>query len=391
MSGSSQWGWAIRVTTVEENRDLRTIIFNRIHEKGKIPFSEFMDLCLYHPIHGYYNTREEKTGKRGDYYTSPTVHSVFGRLLARQLREMAELLGKGPFWVIEAGAGKGTLAKNILDVVAQEYPSLFERLRYGIVESSPSFIEEQKIGLAPHGEKVAWLDLHAVEAATLQGCFLANEFADAFPVHRVVFENGKLQEIYVTEEAGNFREILGEPSAEEIPQYLDDLEVRLDEGQRAEVSLAVLKWFDRVGRAMRRGFLLIIDYGYVAQELYDSRRRSGTLTCYFRHTCSNDPYRHVGLQDMTSHVNFSGLIKKGESMGFVFTGFVPQYQFLLSLGFLDEVGRLREKGLSAEDSLMEGLTMKRLILPNGGMGDTFKVLIQHKGISEVHLRGLRPL
>ncbi len=381
----------MRTPSLQENLALKEIIFDRIRQKGRIPFSDFMELCLYHPIHGYYQTRGEKIGKKGDYYTSPSVHPVFGRLLARQLREMGGLLGEGLFWIVEAGAGGGMLARDILDAVAEESPSFLERLRYGLVERSSRAIEEQKMRLAPYGGSVHWLDLDGIEEASLQGCFLANELIDAFPVHRVSVRKGRLCEIYVTEEDGVFREALGDPSTEEIPRYLEEMGVRLEEGQQAEVNLEANRWYDQMGRVLARGFLMTIDYGYLAQDLYVSARSSGTLLCYCRHRCTDDPYAHVGLQDMTTHVNFTGLIRKGETLGFHVVGFVPQYQFLLSLGFLDEIAGHREEDRSPHESLREGLTMKRLILPDGGMGDTFKVLIQGRGIGDVRLTGLRPL
>lgn len=381
----------MRDASPEENLALKQIICHRIREKSKIPFSEFMNLCLYHPIHGYYNTEGGKIGKKGDYYTSPSVHPVFGRLIGRQLKEMDDLLGGGEFWVVEVGAGKGTLARDILDGLAEDHPPFFERLRYGIVETSSPFLEEQKTRLASHKGKVAWFDLQEVRKACFQGCLLANELIDAFPVHRVIVKNGEVREIYVTEKDGVFHEVLGKPSSDEIPRYLDDMRVPLEEGQQTEVNLEALAWYDQVEMVLSRGFVLIIDYGYLAQDLYCSDRRSGTLLCYYRHTASADPFVHVGLQDITAHVSFTSLVKKGESLGFHLTGLVPQYQFLLSLGFLDEIERIGQKRSSQGESMMEGLTMKRLILPNGGMGDTFKVLIQHKGLENVKLSGLRPL
>jgi len=227
----------VRSASPEENLDLKDIIVDRIHQQGRIPFSEFMELCLYHPVHGYYQTGGERIGKKGDYYTSPSVHPVFGRLLARQLNEMDDLLGEETFWVVEAGAGGGILAGDILECLAGEFPASFERVRYGIVEKSASFIEAQKIRLSPYMGKVDWLDLQRVQDTGLQGCFVANELIDAFPAHRVSVKDGKLREIYVTEAGGEFREVFGEPSTEEILRYLDDMEVRLDEDQQAEVNL----------------------------------------------------------------------------------------------------------------------------------------------------------
>jgi SAM-dependent MidA family methyltransferase len=304
---------------------------------------------------------------------------------------MDGLLGGGTFWIVEGGAGRGSLARDILDHLAEASPAFLERLRYGIVEKSVSFVEEQKERLSPHLGRVYWLDLEQVEEGSLQGCFLCNEFFDAFPVHRIALKDGTLREAYVAEADGRFREIWGDVSSEEVLRYVDEMGIRLEEGQEAEVNLRALNWYDQVDRVLSRGFLLIIDYGYSAQDLYVPERGSGTLLCYYRHTCSDDPYAHVGLQDMTAHVNFTGLIRKGEALGFHLTGFVPQYQFLLSLGFLDEVAKERQGQVNSTDSLMECLTMKRLILPDGGMGDTFKVLIQHRGIDPARLTGLEPL
>ena len=381
----------MKPTSPEENLDLKAIIFDRIRHQGSIPFSEFMELCLYHPVHGYYQTTREKIGKEGDYYTSPSVHPVFGRLLARQLKEMGDLVGGDPFWVVEAGAGRGTLAKDILDCLVEESPEFFGRVRYGIIERSPSFIEEQTMRLAPHEGKVDWLDLEEVPDESLQGCFVSNEFFDALPSHRVVVRNGTLREIYVTVENGVLCEVFEESSTLAVRQYLDNMEVRLVEGQQAEVNLEAIRWLDQVARVLCRGFLLTIDYGYLAEDLYAVDRRWGTLLCYYRHTCSEDPYAHIGLQDMTTHVNFTGLIKRGDSLGFHLAGLVPQYQFLLSLGFLEEIERLNVRDLPPQCALTERLAMKHLILPDGGMGDTFKVLIQHRGVGDIRLRGLRAL
>jgi len=376
---------------LDENPALRRIISDRIRQRVKIPFAEFMELCLYHPIHGYYQTEGEKIGKGGDYYTSPSVHPVFGRLLAKQLGEMADLLGGDTFWVLEAGAGRGVLARDILDACARRFPALFERLRYGILERSSRFVDEQRRRLTSYRDKVDWFDLKALREGNLQGCILANEFFDALPVHRIIVKDGEAREVYVTERGGFFCETLSDLSSQHIRRYLTDMAVELKEGQEAEVGLEAIRWYGEAAPALARGFFVSIDYGFLAHDLYASYRRSGTFLCYYRHTYSDNPYEHVGFQDMTAHVNFSALIDQGESVGFHQTGFVPQYQFLLSLGFLDEIEREQKKNHTQDGSLLERLTMKHLILPDGGMGDTFKVLIQHKGIEQVRLTGLQPL
>jgi len=237
-----------------------------------------------------------------------------------------------------------------------------------------------------------WISPEAFEKGKvqIQGCFLSNELVDAFPVHRVVLDRGSLKEIYVTQQNGQFEEQWGEPSDPRIHDYIRSMQVSLEEGQKAEVNLRALEWMEKVGRCLKKGFVLTIDYGYLAKELYAPHRREGTLLCYYQHRISEDPYERIGEQDITSHVNFTSLIQKGEEVGLQFTGFVPQYQFLIGLGILEEM-----ESLAGELSEMEGLrlrlSLKHLIEPETGMGEVFKVLIQHKEIDKPLLDGLRDL
>jgi SAM-dependent MidA family methyltransferase len=166
--------------------------------------------------------------------------------------------------------------------------------------------------------------------------------------------------------------------------------VTLLEGQKAEVNLKALDWMEKIESCLKKGFVLTIDYGYPAEELYAPYRREGTLLCYHRHQTSEKFLERLGEQDITSHVNFTGLIRKGEEVGLHFTGLVPQYQFLIGLGLLQEMESLGGK-LSEVDGLNLRLTLKHLIEPEAGMGEVFKALIQHKGIENPRLDGLRGL
>jgi SAM-dependent MidA family methyltransferase len=236
------------------------------------------------------------------------------------------------------------------------------------------------------------MDPQAFEAGKnlMEGCFLSNELVDAFPVHQVTLDHGNLKEIYVTQDHGQLTEQWGEPSEPRIPSYFQSIGIKLQEGQRAEVNLKALDWVEKVARCLKKGFVLTIDYGYLAKELYGSHRRKGTLLCYYQHQTSENPYERLGEQDITSHVNFTGLIQKGEEVGLHLTGLVPQYQFLLALGFLQEIESLGGE-MSEMDALQLRLTLKHLIEPEMGMGEVFKVLIQHKGIDRPQLDGLRDL
>jgi SAM-dependent MidA family methyltransferase len=224
----------------------------------------------------------------------------------------------------------------------------------------------------------------------MEGCFLSNELVDAFPVHQVIFDHGNLKEIYVTQNQGQLNEQWGEPSDPRIASYFQSMGITLQEGQRAEVNLKALDWMEKVARRLKKGFVLTIDYGYLAKELCGPHRREGTLLCYTQHQTSENPYERLGEQDITSHVNFTSLIQKGEEAGLQFTGFVPQYQFLIALGLLQEMESLGRE-MSEMDALQFRLSLKHLIEPEMGMGEVFKVLIQHKGIDQPQLDGLREL
>jgi SAM-dependent MidA family methyltransferase len=363
---------------------------------GRITFREFMDLSLYHPQYGYYCSNEEKIGKEGDYYTNPCVHPIFGRMIARQIHQMWVLMGRRPhFRVVEFGSGKGLLCYDILTYLREEEPDFYESLSYEMVETSLFFRREGEALLWGNRfkEKVQWVNPSELEFGNsrVQGCILSNELIDSFPVHVVTLKDGHLREVYVAAEDGEFREELGAPSSDELEGYFQKLGIALDEGQRAEVNLSALQWMEMVGRILTEGFVITVDYGYEAAILYSPLRRNGTLLCYYRHTWNDNPYERIGLQDITSHVDFTSLMNKGEAMGLRRTGLTTQSWFLINLGFLEEAQRVLGEDQSSLDGIRNRLAMKTLILPDVGMGDVFKVLIQHKGIDEPQLDGLRDL
>jgi len=373
---------------------LRRFVLSQIEEKGPIPFSQFMEWCLYHPKYGYYQSEGTKIGKEGDYYTSPCVHPLFGQLIAKQLLQMAEILGGEAFDVVEMGGGRGFLCEDILNWAKRNAPAFYHRLSYYLLETAAHFIKEQKERLDEYEKegKVFWMDPEEFEEGKIQieGCLLSNELLDAFPVDQVMFDHRELKEIYITQRDGQFQERWEKTSDPRISDYFSSMDIALQEGQRAEVNLKALDWMEKVGRCLKKGFVLTIDYGYLANELYAPHRYKGTLLCYYQHRTSGNPYERLGEQDMTSHVNFTPLIKKGEELGLRFTGLVPQYQFLIGLGILQEMESLGRK-MSEIDALQLRLSLKHLIEPETGMGEVFKVLIQHKGVDKPPLEGLRDL
>jgi SAM-dependent MidA family methyltransferase len=180
---------------------------------------------------------------------------------------------------------------------------------------------------------------------------------------------------------GRFEECLKPLSIPALDQFLQRLNPTWSDGYRAEVNLLAMDWMGQVARRMDRGFVLTIDYGHTAQDLYGPERKDGTFLCYFQQQTNNDPFTRVGEQDMTTHVDFSSLASVGEMHGLQVTGFTNQMSFLMGLGVEDMIEKLQPESPSFHAAL-------HLLKPDG-MGSTFKVLIQHKGISPPELDGLK--
>lgn len=371
------------------NPELEEIVRRRIREGNGISFADYMTLCLYHPQHGYYMAPRERIGRQGDFFTSSSVHPLFGRLISRQLRQMWEILGSGTFTVAEQGAGEGHLALDILDAVAEEAPEFYAKLSYRLVEISGDNRERQRRLLEKHGDRVQWCAME--ELSGFEGCFLSNELVDAFPVHLVEVREGALQEVFVVEKDGGFAEELRPPSTADLEAHFRTVGIFPVEGNRAEVNLAAVSWMKEVSRTLGRGFVLTIDYGYPAADLYAPFRKDGTLMCYHRHTTSEDPYLRVGFQDMTAHVDFTALELAGISAGVEKLWFGEQYRFLLALGFAEALMEMELRETDENRARDLRLTLKNLILPEGGMGETFKVLIQGKGVGKPTLLCARRL
>jgi len=367
---------------------LNNILTARIAEQGRITFADFMAACLYEPGLGYYTSPGRKVGAEGDFYTSITVHAAFGRVIAREIAQMWRSMGSpAAFTLVECGAGNGRLACDIMDYLAEREQEMFQNLRLVLVEREPSLESAQREMLAAHTDRLAWLspDEFASGSFNFSGCLYSNELVDALPVHRVVMTPEGLKEIYVTCRDGGFAEEAGEPSTPELEAYLERVAVELLPGQQAEINLNAPKWLAAAANALTEGFVLTIDYGHPAAELYTPRRKLGTLLCYYRHQVEENPYIRLGQQDITAHVDFTTLMKCGEELGLQNVWFGEQYRFLLATGLVEEIEEIEHSDRSEEEKLRLRLTLKKLIMPEGGMGDTFRVLIQSRGVAAPRL------
>lgn len=379
----------------DRSSGLAEIISNRIKDEGPLTFEQFMEMALYYPGLGYYTSNREKIGSCGDYYTGPEVHPIFARTVAGQFAEMWDRLGKPSRWQLaEYGAGKGFMTRDALLHLREKYPACFATVLYYIIEASPSFALQQQEILREAGliDKTCWIDslsgAHsgAQSGGGICGVVFSNELVDALPFHRVLATGQGLQEIYVDWRDGMFVDFTGPLSTPELAQYFKEEGVLLAEGQRAEVNLNARRWLVEVSENMERGFVVTVDYGTTSRDLYSASRFHGTTRCFKRHRLVENPYEAVGEQDITASVNFSSLIRWGESCGLNSAGLVSQSDFLVNAGILELAGGKDDYTYNEEKhSLAEAV--KKLVLP-GGMGRVFKVLVQYKGfVSAPSLKG----
>ncbi|MEA3273920.1 MAG: SAM-dependent methyltransferase [Pseudomonadota bacterium] len=343
---------------------------------GLLPFDRYMELALYAPGLGYYVSGTRKFGPQGDFVTAPELSPLFGRCIANQCREVLEALGGAD--LLEFGAGSGVLAAEVLATL--EGVGVLPN-RYLILELSPELRERQRSLLAERVprllERVSWLD---GLPGGFRGVVLANEVLDAMPVHRFrVDDSGSAAEIFVRSVDGRWEELAAEPQSPGLEAAVRELQsdgLAVDAGYASEINLRLCPWLAALAEATERGLVLLIDYGYPRREYYQADRSGGTLMCHYRHRAGTDPYRHVGLRDITAHVDFSALAAGGRAAGFESVGYTTQAHFLIGCG-LDR--------LLAETALDDGsmdllLGAKQLVLP-AAMGERFQVLGLAKGLT----------
>ncbi|MCX5721678.1 MAG: SAM-dependent methyltransferase [Nitrospirae bacterium] len=371
--------------------ELIAAISSEITQNGPIPFVRFMELALYHPQYGYYmrqsdGAQAERIGWSGDFYTSSDVHPILGRAIAAQARQMDELLGHPlPFTIIEMGAGKGLLARDCLAAIHARQDDFASRVRYVLIERSPAMQALQRQNLAPWLSQpglVTWVEgLDALGPQSVTGLFFSNELVDAFPVHRIQIAGGQAQELFVDYRNGRFEECLKPLSTPALAHYLQRLNQTWPEGYKTELNLLALEWMEQVAQRIDRGFVLTIDYGHTAQDLYGPERKNGTFLCYYQQLTGDVPYERIGQQDMTAHVDFTSLATAGAAAGLNVTGFTNQMSFLMGLGVEEMIGQLDPESPEFGAAI-------HLLKPDG-MGRTFKILVQHRGVERPDLDGLK--
>ena len=352
--------------------ELRRKIEETIRGRGQpIPFSMYMEMCLYDPEFGYYRRNASQFGKAGDFYTSSDVNAVFGRLLARQFDEMWRVMGSPePFLVLEQGGGRGNFACDVLDWSEKKFPDFFRAVHFYTSEDSPALAKHVERTLKRHLESGKASFLAREDRLSKMNILFANELFDALPV-RIVSQHGSL---HIDARHGKFVEVWLPASDEEL-EFLDRYSVHPEEGERIEVPLPL-----PVGLTFSpdQGFVVIIDYGYTREEQLAGRHR-GTLKAIRKHSLSRNPYEAPGEQDLTADVNFTALAGIARQRGFHVHRLTTQSQFLMGIGEANQFADAFEDCRLPQERVKVALQLKHLVTP-AGMGESFQVLIASKGV-----------
>ena len=361
-------------TAVAHSTRLVQAIIARIEQRGGlIGFDEYMQMALYEPGLGYYSAAAPKFGAQGDFVTAPEISPMFGFCLAQQTNALVTQGCNAR--ILEFGAGSGKLCAQILN----SSPTLEH---YHILDLSAELKQRQQQYLraqlsAELFHKIDWLSSLPTD---FDGIVLANEVLDAMPVH-ILQKQGDWMELgvgYDGQSLGWKSFAPGKPALEAIRS----IEARLGElpdNYCSELNLNYTAWFNALAQSCKRAVVLIIDYGYEQAHYYHPARSRGSLTCHYRHRVHNDPLVYPGLQDITAFVDFDACADAAENAGFELTGLVPQGQFLLANGLLEEAQR-QSLDSDTAGQLAVSQQVQTLSLPQE-MGEKFKVLAMQKNLA----------
>ena len=337
-----------------------------------------MRLALYAPGLGYYSAGSAKLGAGGDFVTAPELGDALARALAARMAPVLAAL-EAPA-VLELGAGRGTLAAQLLEALAALGRA---DVPYLILEPSADLAARQRERLAGWGGRVRWLE--RLPSPPFEGAVVANEVADALPVAVFVKRRGRPLPLGVVRAGNGFAWADG-PEDAELARAVEAVEAALGaplpDGYRSEICLELPAWITAVSDALRRGAFWLVDYGYGRRDYYRTERSAGTLICHYRHRAHEDPFLLPGLQDMTAWVDFSAAAEAGLAAGFAVAGYTTQGQFLL-----ETLGEALAG--SAEPTPQALAALKTLVLP-GEMGERFKVMLLAKGLDAERLPGRGP-
>ena len=358
--------------------ELADRIREKIEQKGPIPFSTFMEMALYEPGLGYYSAGLQKFGEGGDFVTAPQLGNVFARCLAKQIEQVGSELDQ--YEIIEAGAGTGILAADLIKALQDKHPPT----RYRILERSAHLRQVQKETLTQHVpewmDRISWLDEPPERG--WQGVFLANEVLDALTFERFCIESDGPRQMRVSSGADGFdwfKAACPEKMQEQIQAVIEGLEHSPATGYCSEINTSLPAWLQTVTASLQKGLALFIDYGYTRRDYYLPQRSDGTLICHYQHRAHADPFKWPGLTDISASVDFTALAEAADICGLEVNGYTTQAMFLMASG-LDEV--LAGFGLLPDKQRLKmNSQVLRLTLP-GEMGERFQVMALSRDLED---------
>ena len=364
---------------------LSAIIRAKIAHEGSISFADYMEMALYEPGLGYYSAGLKKFGEGGDFVTSPELGDVFANCLARQVEQVGNELGR--YEIIEAGAGSGVLAADML----KSLQSTHAPFRFRILERSAHLRQVQRETferLIPQWlDRISWLD--QPPETDWQGVFIANEVLDALTIERFQCVDDNIEQMRVIDNGDGFAwHPASCPPAmkKQVQHLLSGLEKSPATGYQSEVSISLPAWLESVTGSLQKGLALFMDYGYPRHEYYLPQRRNGTLICHYRHRAHDDPFVWPGLTDISASVDFTALAEAADHCGLDVSGYTSQAMFLVGSGLEEEINSFQD--LSDKDRVLKNIEVRKLTLP-AEMGERFQVMALSRGIDEDLAEGLR--
>jgi SAM-dependent MidA family methyltransferase len=365
------------------NSLLINIIKNKIASNhNRIPFADFMELALYHPEFGYYNSPQLTIGKKGDFTTAPEISSLFAQCVANHIAPILKQSDMNN--VFEIGAGTGRFAKDLISALQKLN---INHTNYFIYEISSSLQEKQKNLLQNVSENIHWLD---VPPASFSGTIIGNEILDAIPTHCFRIEKNRVMERFVTFNNDHFDWEIDESISHHLKEKVEKLhnQYQFIDGYESEINLNLEYFIKKIAQSLKCGIITFIDYGYGQREYYHPERHHGTLTCFHQHRIELNPFLHIGNQDITSHVDFTSVIDYASDAHCQLQGYTTQSAFLLDCGLLDLAKKMKQSQNETEQFHIHQ-DIKRLTMPNE-MGDVVKVMTLSKN-SDCDLPGFKLL
>ncbi|WP_164984849.1 class I SAM-dependent methyltransferase [Ammoniphilus sp. CFH 90114] len=361
--------------------------------RRSISYYEYMEMALYSPSLGYYAKEKIKVGKEGDFYTNSSVGDVYGQTLAHIIADMLSRLPESePKYLVEFGGGDGRLMAQILSEWLETMPTFMREVQPIMIEKSEFHrgLQEKQLRDFPVLWVKGWDEL-IIQKGSINGVIFSNELLDAFPIYIAEWSRGKWHEVRVgwNEQRGELEEQIDEITDQAFLDYCHQEEVHIPkrDGYRLEMNRDAGRWLKEIAEGLKTGYLITVDYGFLRPELYIPQRNKGTVMCYHQHTATEDVLSLPGEKDITTHVNFSYLMEEGEKNGLKNLGFFTQSQFLINGGILSRLQSHQESDPFHGAVSKRNRAIKQLIMP-GGMGDTFKVLVQSKGKVEREVLGV---